>query len=120
MTAAATLTLIYAKYDKNFRQQLSTYLPFINSLLGDEQKRIEANLFEESLLQKRPAQPLKTTVVETPLPKVMQPVIETKPTEAVDPEPVKDVLEEKEIKKEISLTFERAINEDNAIVCFHL
>ena len=123
VAAATTLTLIYAKYDKNFREQLSTYLPFINSLLSEEQKLVEATRFDDSFMKKKPSKPVDTKMFEeNPLPQVpiVAPVVtEAKPPKA-DPEPAKDLLDEKAIKKDIAMTFEKAINDENVIVSVFL
>lgn len=119
VVAATTLTLLYAKYDKNFREQLCVYLPFINSLLSNEQKLIEATKYDDSFIKKKSSQTklADSKVIEAPLPKVdiPKPVVETKKPEQLHS---KDALDEKTIKQEIAKTFERAINEDNVSVCY--
>ena len=123
VAAATTLTLIYAKYDKNFREQLSAYLPFINSLLSDEQQqqRIDAARFDDSFMKKTRVMSAEKKVAENTLPKLPEvpivPVPAVKQLTKEDKEPLVDVLEEKTIKKEIAKTFEKAINEENIIVC---
>lgn len=120
VVAATTLTLLYAKYDKNFRDQLSAYLPFINSILSENQQKLaEASKFDDSFLKKKtvPSKSLETKISESaftlPQVEVSKPVSEAKPAEPVKAAPEKDDLDEKSIKKEIAATFEKAINEEN-------
>ena len=49
-------TLLYAKYDEGFRKDLSEYLPFINSLLGEDTKLPLATPVDDSFMKKRNVQ----------------------------------------------------------------
>lgn len=124
VVAATTLTLLYAKYDKNFRDQLSAYLPFINSLLTEDQQKVaQAAKFDESFLKKKtiPSKSLESKISESafslPQVEVPKPVSEEKTAVPVKTTHEKDELNEKTIKKEIAATFEKAINEENVKVC---
>ena len=108
VAAVTSLTLFYANYDKDFRQQLITYAPYLSNLFSNGKQKIMATSFEESFLKKKQVNTIETKVIENTL-------SETKPILTIQ-EPVRDSLEEKEIKKEISQSFERALNEDNANV----
>ncbi|KAJ6222328.1 hypothetical protein RDWZM_000873 [Blomia tropicalis] len=123
LTAATTLTLIYANYDPKFRSQLVSYLPFINTLLSEDSKQnAAANAYEESLIKpkiqqqqsikhevKKVEKPSENVVPKDEKPSIVPSVVPTN----VQTTKESNLLEEKEIKSEIAKTFEKAMAEEN-------
>ena len=124
-------TLLYAKYDDSFRNQLNDYLPFINSLLGEETKSSLTPPADDSFLKKRlpTANKVPDIAKQVPVPiekpkevkdsaqqtnAAVEKKDEIKTAEAQQDKETKPVVNEEEIKKKIKQSLESLMKEDNS------
>lgn len=110
--AAATLTYFYAKYDKKFADQLSSYLPLMKSPLSSEQKLVKDDSFEKSFM-KKPVKAKAEPVVQAPIVEIVEPVSKNHPEPIITKSNEKNI---EEIKHDIKKTIEIAIDEDRVSI----